>query len=108
MRRCHQKSRALRALAMVLWLVSGCRSLRHDPAQAAAYLPPPEVPRELVKVTLPPYTVEPPDILAIDAVRIVPLPPYRANTLDVLMVQVTGTLPDSPISGAYAVQPGGV
>src|SRR5690606_15659192 len=65
------------------------------------------LPRELSKVSLPPYTIEPPDILVIEAIRVVPRPPYRINTLDVLLVQVAGTLPDYPIQGAYAVEPGG-
>jgi polysaccharide export outer membrane protein len=67
----------------------------------------PNMPRELQKVMMPTYTIEPPDILAIDAVRIVPRPPYRARSLDVLVINVTGTLPEAPIGGAYTIEPGG-
>jgi len=65
------------------------------------------MPRELQKVLMPTYRIEPPDILAIEAVSIVPKPPYRAKSLDVLMINVTGTLPDAPIVGPYTVEPGG-
>lgn len=45
-----------------------------------------EVPKELGKVSLPPYVIEAPDILLIDALRVVPLPPYRIGALDVILV----------------------
>jgi polysaccharide export outer membrane protein len=65
-------------------------------------------PRELNKVVLPPYTIEPPDMLVIQAVHIVPRPPYRLRTFDSLAIQVQGTLPDAPISGVYPIEPGGL
>src|SRR5262245_57444520 len=65
------------------------------------------VPTELQKKTLPPYMIEPPDILLIDAVRLVPKLPYRIEALDVLLIQVGGTFPDQPIAGPYAVSPDG-
>jgi polysaccharide export outer membrane protein len=66
------------------------------------------LPRELNKTVLPVYTIEPPDILVIEAVHVMPKAPYALRTGDVLGIQVTGTLPDAPISGAYSVQPGGI
>ncbi|MBN1588481.1 MAG: polysaccharide biosynthesis/export family protein [Pirellulales bacterium] len=66
------------------------------------------MPRELSKVVLPVYTIEPPDILTIDAVNIVPKPPYRLRTFDLIGVEVLGTLPDSPISGVFLIEPGGL
>jgi protein involved in polysaccharide export with SLBB domain len=65
------------------------------------------LPVELCKASLPPYIVEPPDILLIDTVRMIPLPPYRIEPLDILLVQVTPTLPNQPISGAFTVTPDG-
>jgi polysaccharide export outer membrane protein len=68
---------------------------------------PPDVPRELHKVSLPPYIIEPPDILNIDALRLVPRPPYRIAPLDTLGIQATGTLPNQPIMGIYSVEADG-
>jgi polysaccharide export outer membrane protein len=56
---------------------------------------------------MPAYTIEPPDVLTIEAVNVVPRAPYYLHTLDVLAIQVQGALPDSPIVGNFAVEPGG-
>jgi polysaccharide export outer membrane protein len=64
--------------------------------------------KELAKVTLPPYVIEPPDILLIDALRVVPKPPFRIQSFDTLQVIVEGTLLDQSINGLYAVEPGGM
>jgi polysaccharide export outer membrane protein len=64
------------------------------------------IPRELEKVAQPPYAIEPPDVLLIDAVRVVPLPPYRLGPLDQLIISVTGDIPE-PINGLYAVDADG-
>lgn len=70
--------------------------------------PPPPLPRELAKATLPSYVIEPPDILFIDAIRIIPKPPYRIEPLDVLVIQVAETLPNQPIGASpYPVSPDG-
>ncbi len=74
------------------------------PRLAAA---PDVMPRELSKVAIPDYIIEPPDVLLIEAVKVVPLPPYRVNTLDVLALEVAGTLPDRPLIGKFEVEPGG-
>lgn len=66
-----------------------------------------DMPRELRKTTLPAYVIEPPDILLIDAVRVIPLPPYRIESLDALAIFVTDTKPTEPISGIYVVTPEG-
>lgn len=97
----------------------GCQSLpsqnqaREAPAGVATNVPPPgpavpSPPRELCKVVLPTYVIEPPDILVIECVHIVPRPPYRLRTYDALLIQVQGTLPDEPIGGVYPVQVGGL
>ncbi|MDZ4820907.1 MAG: polysaccharide biosynthesis/export family protein [Planctomycetota bacterium] len=97
------------ALIALLVTVAGCHASPKRVAGAPVNLIPPQsnVPRELSKATLPPYTIEPPDILNIDAIRVVPKSPYNINTLDVLMVQAQGALPEAPIGGPFAVQPGG-
>jgi len=68
----------------------------------------PDAPRELCKMVLPAYRIEPPDVLMIDAVRIVPRAPYALRTLDGLLIQVQGTLPNAPINGPFRIEPGGV
>jgi len=91
--------------------VCGCH---HAPktghGDVAHRLPPvdPAMPRELSKVILPTYRVEPPDILLVEAIQLVPKSPYQLKSLDVLSIQVLGTLPDAPIAGAFAIEPGGV
>jgi polysaccharide export outer membrane protein len=84
--------------------VSGCVHGHHRPD--------PESPREFAKITHPPYTIEAPDVLLIDAVRLVPKPPYRVEPLDSLVIQVTQAggkppAPDRPIAGIYTVNPEG-
>jgi polysaccharide export outer membrane protein len=66
------------------------------------------VPRELQKITLQPYVLEPPDILLIDVVRAVPKSPYVIEALDALQIVVEGTVEGQPIAGIYAVNPGGM
>jgi polysaccharide export outer membrane protein len=59
-------------------------------------------------VFLPPYVIEPPDILLIDAVRVVPKPPYRIEPLDALLIQASGLLQLlEPVAGIYGVDPEG-
>jgi polysaccharide biosynthesis/export protein len=65
------------------------------------------LPRELNKVTMPNYIIEAPDILLIDALRVVPKPPYKIDSLDALLITATNTLPTEPISGLYTVDPDG-
>lgn len=65
------------------------------------------IPREINKVSLPPYQVAPPDILYIDTARLVPKPPYNIEPLEQLQIQVTDTLPNQPINGVFTVSPEG-
>lgn len=98
--------------AAMLLAGGGCQTLRPPPCEidVPACV---DVPRELSKTVLPTYVIEPPDILTIDAVHIVPKPPYHLRTLDVLRVQVEQTLRDPPIPGrppinaAYPIELGG-
>jgi polysaccharide biosynthesis/export protein len=68
---------------------------------------PPEVPRELSKTTLPDYIIEPPDVLAIEAINLVPKAPYRLRALDVISVLTSGIPEEANFSGQYAIQPSG-
>ncbi len=73
-------------------------------AEAAPRLP---LPNEKQKTTLPAYVIEPPDVLLIDGIRLIPRPPYRIEPLDVLLIAVPSALPDQPIAGPYTVTPDG-
>jgi len=79
-------------------LGTGCATMQHDSSLADS-----QIPRELDKVSLPPYVIEPPDTLVIDAIRLVPLPPYRIEPLDQLVIQASGVLATEPIAGLYQV-----
>jgi polysaccharide export outer membrane protein len=102
----------------VLLAGGGCRMV---PTHSDDKLAPPEgatavcgtMPRELCKTVLPTYVIEPPDILMIDAVHIVPRSPYSLRTLDMLRIHAEQDLPELPapkvlIDGIYPVELGGV
>ena len=59
-------------------------------------------------VSLPAYKVEPPDILMIEMLKMVPLPPYRIDIYDVLQIRAIGTLLDQPIDGFFLVEGEGI
>jgi polysaccharide biosynthesis/export protein len=65
------------------------------------------IPRELNKVTLPDYIIEPPDIVVLNTVHGTPMPPYRLEPLDQLQIQVPDALPNEPIAGIFAIDPDG-
>jgi len=48
--------------------------------------------------SLPDYVIEPPDVLLIDAVKIVPKAPYTIDTLDFLRILVPGAPEDAPVN----------
>jgi polysaccharide export outer membrane protein len=52
---------------------------------------------------MPPHRVAPPDILLINAIRLVPRPPYRLEPLETLLINVTDTLPNQPINGPFTI-----
>jgi polysaccharide biosynthesis/export protein len=80
-----------------------CKPPKFDPC----CIPELPVPRELNKVSLPPYVIETPDILIIEATRLIPLPPYRVEPLDVLYVSGRGVFETDPLNGLYPVDPDG-
>ena len=101
--------RLVLGVALLVPLVAaagGCRLSRNQVLMAKLPAEGPS-PRELAKITLPTYIVEPPDVLLIDAVKVVPKPPYEIEPLDTLQIFVLGTLPDQNISGPYPVEADG-
>ena len=95
---------------------AGCHSI-HDvkaehhcckpPAFSCCTIPDVPVPKELNKVSLPSYVVETPDVLQIDAIRVIPLPPYRLEPLDVLYLGAENDFEGARIAGLYPVDPDG-
>jgi polysaccharide export outer membrane protein len=103
-----ERYRGRRAPAFLLLCLGWASCAGCGPLGEHAVCPDPQAPRELRNVFLPPYVIEPPDILLIDAVRIVPKPPYRIEPLDSLLIQASGLLPAlEPIAGIYGVDPEG-
>ena len=90
-------------LVLAAFLSSGCKTFL---VQKQPFVPP-EVPKELQKMNLPEYRVEPPDILLIEAIRAIPKPPYKAEPLDVLYVALANAIPNEPLAGQISVEPDG-
>lgn len=101
------------AAAAVAVFVAGCHTFNDGdhcckpPKFHPCHIEDAPVPKELNMVSLPPYVIETPDILLIDAIRIIPLPPYRVEPLDVLYISGTGVFESAPINGLYPVDPDG-
>jgi polysaccharide biosynthesis/export protein len=107
-------------LALALLPLAGCQQLTvrgqapieaavgdvqaHPAPHADSQGPPPT---ELQKISLPDYVIEPPDVLLIEAIKVVPKPPYKIESLDILQVIATGTELNADIAGAVSVDPSG-
>lgn len=65
------------------------------------------VPRELEMVSLPAYTIEPPDILFLTAVKVVPKPPHKLEPFDAILIRVANAFTDQPIADAFFITPEG-
>lgn len=96
------------AICAILAL-AGCHAVDYyDEAQHAPLPPEMQPPRELTMVSQESYLVEPPDILMIEMLKLVPLPPYRIDIFDVLQIRVIGTLLDQPVDGFFLVEAEGI
>jgi polysaccharide export outer membrane protein len=97
-------SSALAAVWLAALLLAGCRTINpYDPRLEAPMPEALQPPREMNKVSLPAYRIEPPDVISIEMLKLIPRPPYRAEVFDVLQIRVyTGDLP--PIDTYYMVE----
>jgi polysaccharide biosynthesis/export protein len=75
--------------------------------ESAVVVAPPSVPRELSKEPLADYVIEPPDILQIDALRLVPKGVYKIEPYDVVVLRVANALPEDPLDGPFQVEADG-
>ena len=87
-------------------LFGGLRAAEPSPAAVegksnpAAEAPP----RELAMQALPDYRIQPPDVIQIEMLKLIPLPPYRAGVFDVLQIRAY-TPPDvPPVNNYYMVE----
>ena len=110
----HKKAKSGPVQAAVLaisMICCGCHAYlaphQSLPVQPADPPPVSDVPRELNMVSLPPYVIEPPDILNILSQRTVPKSPHFIETFDVLAIRAATALPTDPIAGTYVVDPEG-
>ena len=88
--------------AFLLLAAAGCRPF--DYYAERVYNPQTaQPPRELAKAALPVYRVEPPDVIQLEVLKVVPRSPYHIETLDVLQISVTGGFPDQPIANYFLV-----
>ncbi len=103
-----RRSLKLICLLLLTGSGSGCHFIYpgRDPGGPIPQVPP-EVPRELCKTTLPDYIIEPPDVLSIEAISLLPKEPYHLRPLDVVTIVATGAPEVAAISGQYNIQPNG-
>ncbi|MDA7979178.1 MAG: polysaccharide biosynthesis/export family protein [Pirellulales bacterium] len=103
--------------------LSGCAAF-FGPVPGANALqmpvPPADAPRELEKVVLPDYVLEPPDVLLVDLIRGNPLPPHLLVPNDLILASIEGLPEAAPIippqdpnappsnTVGLVVQPGGI
>ena len=86
----------------------GCRTFSARNPDLEAHLPPAhKIPNEEIKTSLPPYVVEPPDVLLIDAIKVVPKVPYLLEPLDLIQIQAENVLPDVPLNGQFQIEGNG-
>ncbi len=99
------------ALGLLVLASTGCTAFMapREPFPMAPSPPVTQNPagREKEMVSLPPYVIEPPDILLINAVKIVPKPPHTVEPFDGLLIRVVGVPPEQPIADAFFVDPEG-
>ncbi|MGL4512559.1 MAG: polysaccharide biosynthesis/export family protein [Lacipirellulaceae bacterium] len=104
-------ARSLLMAAVTLAPLAGCTAFMapREPLPVSPVEPPAEspVPRELEMMSLQRYVIEPPDILLINAIKVVPKPPHKIEPFDGLIIRAAGALPDQPIADAYSVDPEG-
>jgi polysaccharide biosynthesis/export protein len=65
-------------------------------------------PRELAMQPLPVYRINPPDMISIEMLKMVPLQPYHIALYDVLEIRAAYALPEQAINDHYIVEADGV
>lgn len=94
------------SLLLAVSVCCGCTSLQRRKSEPVV-IPTAGVPTELCKATIPDYIIEPPDVLTIEAIRILPRQPYRLQPLDSLAVQIVESIGEPLLSATSNVDPSG-
>ncbi|PQO28752.1 polysaccharide biosynthesis/export family protein [Blastopirellula marina] len=76
------------------------RYIDHPEHNAPVYT---EQPKELQMVTMPDYVIEPPDLLSVQVVNLIPKAPYTLHPLDTIVVETTGLPEEQPVIGEYTI-----
>ncbi len=99
------RARLLCGMFATVALATGCQSVDHRPPPHPVMVVPPQsnLPRELAKVAMPRYTIEPPDVISIDVLRALPKPPYRLRALDRVAVQIRDVPDEFLVNNIIAV-----
>ena len=95
---------SLIAVGVCLGCVSGTALLDPKPAGTPAFR---DLPKECAKTSLPMYYLEPPDVITVEAIQLVPKAPYILRVFDVVYLDVLGTPDEEPIMGNFSIEPGG-
>ena len=121
----HRRAARLGVLAVTGWslLFAGCMTpSTHPGTPPAPYAHPAAkpaesvfadpryeqtLPRELQKVSMPEYMIEPPDILRIELLRVAPSPNYKVETQDAVFVQIGYPSQTEPFAIEAVVGPDG-
>src|SRR5262245_48463661 len=94
-----QACKNLLAFLGLCTVLAGCQTGPRPYAQM-----PNPLPREYNLSTLPPYVIEPPDVLLIDGISLIPKPPYRIRPLEGLTIRlINDVLPRLKIDGTFTV-----
>jgi polysaccharide biosynthesis/export protein len=106
----HVHTRALGTLAACLLAsLTGCHAIDlYTPSLEAPVPPELEPPRELSKVSLPTYRIEPPDAVRLEVMKLVPRASYRIDAQDVVEIHAIGVIVQLPIDGYFLVENDGV
>ena len=106
-----RKNRCAKTLGLVVCLLAtltGCHPFDLYSKSLQSPVPPQfEPPTEKNMVSLPDYRIEPPDVLQLETIKLVPKPPYRIEVYDVLKIRAAFALPDNPLDDYFVVDDNG-
>ena len=94
---------------MVAMLTLGCNAV--DFHSSDLQTPTPlemNPPSELDMVSLPMYRIEPPDVIRIETLALIPKQPYKLGSHDVLLIRAYGTPEQMPIDNYYTISEEGI